>query len=52
MVDSRSSHSFVNSSLSSVLVGISPTDRPIQVKVANGQVIQCSAELKQTSWSI
>jgi hypothetical protein len=52
MVDSGSSHSFVNSSLSSSLVGISSIARPCRVQVANGQVIQCDVEMKQASWSI
>jgi hypothetical protein len=35
-----------------LLTGISPVQRSINVKVANGQVIQCSSELKQAKWSI
>jgi hypothetical protein len=52
MVDSGSSHSFVNSSLSSSLVGISSIATPCRVEVANGQVIQCAIEMKQANWSI
>jgi hypothetical protein len=52
LVDSGSSHSFVDLSLAQLLSGVSPTLRPVQVQVANGQIIKCDIELKQACWSI
>jgi hypothetical protein len=46
LVDSGSSHSFVSTSLLTSLSGISAASRPIHVRVANGQVIQCLFELE------
>jgi hypothetical protein len=45
LVDSGSSHSFVNLSLAPLLSGLSPVLRPVQVQVANGQIIKCDTEL-------
>jgi hypothetical protein len=52
LVDSSCSHSFINISLALFLSGLSSTLKPVQVQVANGQIIQCDAELKQAYWSI
>jgi hypothetical protein len=52
LVDSSSSHSFVNLSLAPLFSGLSPTARPVKVHVANGQVIQCATKLRQACWSI
>jgi hypothetical protein len=48
LVDWGSSHSFINEKLA----GLSVLIRPIRVQVANGQVIQCISELKQTTWAM
>jgi hypothetical protein len=52
LVDSGSSHSFVSSTLGVTLSDISNVPQPIKVQVANGQVITCTSELKQSSWTI
>jgi hypothetical protein len=41
LVDSRSSHSFINDKWAILLVGVASMQRSINVQVANGQVIQC-----------
>jgi predicted aspartyl protease len=45
LVDSGSSNSFLNTSLAPRLLGISAVAKPINVSVANGQVIQCQSEI-------
>jgi hypothetical protein len=52
LVDSCSSHSFINMKLLLLLSGISSLPKPIVVQVANGQVVYCTQELHQTVWSI
>jgi hypothetical protein len=52
LIDSGSSHSFLNSSLAAGLQGITKLFSPIQVQVANGQVICCSESLSQATWSM
>jgi hypothetical protein len=52
LIDSCSSHSFLNVKLASVLVGVSAVVSPIKVQAANGHVIHCVSELKQAQWSI
>jgi hypothetical protein len=52
LVDSGSSHSFVNANLSSVLEGLTALPNLVRVKVASGNVITCSSELKQAKWCI
>jgi hypothetical protein len=52
LVDSGSSHSFINDKWVVLLAGVSPMQKSINVQVANGQVIQCSSELKHAKWSI
>jgi hypothetical protein len=40
LVDSNSSHSFMNISLASLLYGMSTTLRPVMVQDTNGHIIQ------------
>jgi hypothetical protein len=47
LVDPGSSHSFVTTKLGYSLSSISVVSRPIQVQVANGQVIQCTSKLSR-----
>jgi hypothetical protein len=50
LVDSSSSHIFVNFSLVDKLqVLVTPT-HPVTVKVANGDTIPCSSEVKNFEW--
>jgi hypothetical protein len=52
LVDSGSSHSFLSSQVASQLAGISSLPTPLSVKVANGQVLDCSAQIMQAEWSV
>lgn len=52
LVDSGSSHSFLNSALASHISGVQQLPIPIQVKVADGNVIHCSAMVPHAEWSL
>jgi hypothetical protein len=52
LVDSGSSHSFLSSQVASQLTGISSLSTPLFVKVANGQILDCSAQLMQAEWLV
>jgi hypothetical protein len=52
LIDSGSSHSFINNYLSEVLFGVVQVSDPIKVRVANGQLITCHSEIKQAGWPI
>ncbi|WVZ67898.1 hypothetical protein U9M48_016915, partial [Paspalum notatum var. saurae] len=51
LVDSGSSHTFISSQLASRLTGINPVIVDLGVRVANGQVLQCTAQFSQLPWS-
>lgn len=50
LVDSGSTHSFIDSSLQNMLTNIQTHD-PVSVSVAGGGTLQCSSVLKSCSWS-
>jgi hypothetical protein len=50
LVDSGSSHTFITDRLVPLLKGIQPLDRCLHVRVANGQIISCSQQLRQAEW--
>jgi hypothetical protein len=52
LVDSGSSHSFINDSVAPFLKNVSIVANPIKVQVANGELISCSSEFKQATWVI
>lgn len=52
MVDSGSSHTFVSHQVASKLQGIQSLPSDVQVKVANGDILHCSAVLPNTVWSV
>jgi len=52
LVDSGSSHSFLNASLAQSLVGVQNLAQPISVQVANGDVTQCSAHIPAAHWEV
>jgi hypothetical protein len=52
LIDSGSSHSFLSSQVASQLTSISSLTTPLSVKVANGQVLDCSAQIMQAKWSV
>ena len=52
LVDSGSSHSFLNASLAQSLVGVQNLAQPISVQVANGDVTQCSAHIPAARWEV
>lgn len=45
LLDSGSSHSFINEDVASLIPGWQPLLTPVHVKVANGHVIHCTHEL-------
>lgn len=52
LLDSGSSHTFVSLTLSSKLTGQSPLSVPLCVKIADGQVLDCSTNFLQLEWSV
>jgi hypothetical protein len=52
LVDSGSSYSFVKVKMVPLLQGSSPMPKPVNVQVANGQILQWYAEYKKVVWSI
>jgi hypothetical protein len=52
LIDSASSHSFINSCLSRLLAGVVAVADPIKVRVANGQVITCQSKITKAEWLI
>jgi hypothetical protein len=52
LVDSGSSHSFLNVKWASSVSGLSSLPKPLSVQVAYGQVVHCGTELPQAVWSI
>lgn len=52
LLDSGSSHSFLNSVCTTDLLGFVSMDTPLSVKVANGNVLLCLVELPNAEWSV
>jgi hypothetical protein len=52
MLDSGSSHSFLNVVHSSSLQGVASLAHPLSVRVANGNVINCTSHLSNAVWSV
>ncbi|WVZ90589.1 hypothetical protein U9M48_036876 [Paspalum notatum var. saurae] len=52
LVDSGSSHTLLSSTLASRLVGVQSVPSELEVQVANGQILQCTAQLPQLPWSV
>ena len=52
LVDSGSSHSFINSSVAAHLPGVSQLASSVSVQVADGTSLLCSQELKEAEWSV
>ncbi|CAD6264066.1 unnamed protein product [Miscanthus lutarioriparius] len=52
LIDSGSNHSFLSSTVAAQLQGVTPTTRPVIVKVANGGSMQCSEEIPSAEWSV
>jgi hypothetical protein len=50
LVDSSSSHTFVSASLAARLSAQRRTILPLNVKVANGGLLQCTQELQNCEW--
>eukprot|EP00267_Zea_mays_P054154 XP_020407373.1 uncharacterized protein LOC103652751 [Zea mays] len=51
LLDSGSSHCFLNTSLASSLTGVNQLAQPLSVTVANGNKLQCTAELTNAEWT-
>jgi hypothetical protein len=52
LIDSGSTHSFISDRFLSLLTGTQPLQRPMAVRVANGQIVTCSQHLPQATWSM
>jgi hypothetical protein len=52
LVDSDSTHCFLSEEFGSRLKGQEPLSQPVQVRVANGNLIQCTHELPNQLWNI
>lgn len=52
LVDSGSSHSFVDDRLAAHISPWQPLPQSVRVKVANGGVISCTHELSQQLWAV
>uniref|UniRef100_A0A0A9HL31 Peptidase A2 domain-containing protein n=1 Tax=Arundo donax TaxID=35708 RepID=A0A0A9HL31_ARUDO len=52
LVDSGSSHTFISDRVVRHLSGVSAMEKSVQVKVADGNILQCYSELKNATWSI
>lgn len=52
LIDSGSSHTFINEDLASQLNGVSSLHYSLSVKVADGGQLSCTAHLPQSRWSL
>jgi hypothetical protein len=52
LVDSGSSHSFIRESVADSIPGRRQMPLPMNVKVADGTVIQCSSEIPDVAWEV
>jgi hypothetical protein len=52
LLDSGSSHTFISTSIAAHCSGIQQLPVPLQVQVANGEVLTCSSYIPAASWSI
>ncbi|WVZ95116.1 hypothetical protein U9M48_040918 [Paspalum notatum var. saurae] len=52
LVDSGSSHTFISDHIASQLSGICPVPLPLQVQVANCQLLQCTSQFPNAAWSV
>jgi hypothetical protein len=52
LVDSSSSHSFLSTFFASMLLGVKPMAKMVQVKVADGSSVPCSDEIPLVVWSV
>lgn len=52
MVDSGSTHSFLNTVVAKHLPGLQSLAKPVSVQVANGLQISCDSEIPMAEWSI
>jgi hypothetical protein len=50
LIDSGSSHSFIDLGVGKKLPGISPLPKPVTVKVADGGTMSCTHEIVDCSW--
>jgi hypothetical protein len=52
LVDSGSSHTFLNVFVATSLTGVQQLVSPVLVQVANGVVLQCHSHIPDGSWSV
>ncbi|CAD6220663.1 unnamed protein product [Miscanthus lutarioriparius] len=52
LIDSGSTHSFISEQLAASIPGWTVLHHPIQVRVANGSIINCTHQLKNQVWGV
>lgn len=52
LVDSGSTHSFINAELAKNMEGAQPLGKEVQVRVADGSVLQCASVIPNCTWWI
>jgi hypothetical protein len=52
LIDSSSSHSFISEEVAGLLQGVTPSAHCTKMKVANGDILHSSAEVKNAEWFI
>jgi hypothetical protein len=52
LVDSKSSHAFINATLAADMSGVSQLHSVVVVKVANRNSLVCSLQLQQAKWEV
>lgn len=52
LLDSGSTHTFVSAALATDHPGVQHLIPPVHVKVANGQILQCSQFIPDAEWSV
>lgn len=50
LIDSGSTHSFVDASIGQKLSGLKQLDNPVAVKIADGGTMQCTQEIPNCNW--
>lgn len=51
LLDSGSTHSFLDSTKAAAMVEVTPLDHPLTIKVANGSLLSCTSEIHNAEWS-
>jgi len=52
LVDSGSSHSFLNATFAADFLDVQPLPAPVSVRVADGNILKCSSQIIDAEWSL